>query len=75
LNQLRDALTILEKPDAVEYFGLGDRIIANGKTVIALARYMNEHRLKFAPAAGGDEEAYQKLHQAFVTYLKGARQP
>jgi hypothetical protein len=64
VNNLEDALKVLEKPDAGDYFS--GKYAARGKTVQELVKYMTENGLRFAPAMAGDEAAYEALHRALV---------
>ncbi len=64
LVRLDDALRLLRQPDAGNYFN--QTYAAKGKTVMELVRNMTEQSLRFAPAAEGDEPAYQVLHQALA---------
>jgi tRNA A-37 threonylcarbamoyl transferase component Bud32 len=66
LNQLKDALTILDQPDAASF--LNGKYAARGKTVAELVKNMREYGLKFAPAVPGDEAAYVALYRSLAAY-------
>lgn len=66
LANLDDALSVLEKPDARNYFR-GDWV-ARGGTVADLVKNMKERGLRFAPSVGGDEDAYLALQRALAGY-------
>ena len=67
LNLLGDALRALKTPDAGNYFT--GKYVARGKTVGELVKNMSG--FKFAPAAPGEEKAYQELYQDLRTYYNG----
>ncbi len=72
LHQLSDAVTALSQADAGSYFP--ERLAAKAKTVPELVKYMNDKGLKFAPAVGGDEAAYNALYNYLVGYtLQGGQ--
>jgi hypothetical protein len=66
LNQLDDGVKGLAQPDVASYFT--DKFAAKGKTVPELVQFMTSKGLKFAPATGGDEAAYQALYNYLVGY-------
>src|SRR5262249_30250144 len=66
LNQLDDALRALQQPDVADY--LGQKYMAQGKTVGDLLEFMMRKGLSFAPAVSGDEGAYQALHNYLVGF-------
>src|SRR5262249_22210439 len=66
LNQMEDALKALQQPDIADY--LGQKYVAQGKTVGDLLEYMMRKGLSFAPAVNGDEGAYQALHNYLVGF-------
>jgi hypothetical protein len=66
LGQLDDALKVLAKPHAANYFN--GKFSAKGNTVAELVRHMSREGLKFAPALTGDETAYEGLHKALAVY-------
>jgi hypothetical protein len=68
LNNFEDALLALEKGDAVEYFNF-QKFISGGKSVQAVASYMIDRGLRFAPAVlNGDDAAYQAMLTALAAY-------
>jgi hypothetical protein len=70
LTQLDDAIKLLRRPDAGEYFN--QTYAARGKTVTELVQYMTQMDLRFAPAVPGDEPAYHALHQVLAAYDRAA---
>jgi hypothetical protein len=66
LGELQEALKLLEKPHAGNYFN--GKFSARGKTVAELIHHMSKQGLRFAPAVSGDEAAYENLHRALVVY-------
>jgi hypothetical protein len=66
LNQVDDALKALQQPDVADY--LGQKYMAQGKTVGDLLDFMARKGLSFAPAVSGDEGAYQALHNYLVGF-------
>jgi hypothetical protein len=68
LNQLNDALRVLQTPDAGNYFT--GKYVARGKSVGELVK--NMAGLKFAPATPGEEKAYRELYQALAAFYGGA---
>jgi hypothetical protein len=66
LNQMDDALKALQQPDVADY--LGQKYMAQGKTVGDLLDFMARKGLSFAPAVNGDEGAYQALHNYLVGF-------
>jgi hypothetical protein len=66
LTQMDDALKALQQPDVADY--LGQKYTAQGKTVGDLLDFMSRKGLSFAPAVGGDEGAYQALHNHLVGF-------
>jgi hypothetical protein len=66
LNQMDDALKALQQPDVADY--LGQKYAAQGRTVGDLLDFMSRKGLSFAPAVGGDEGAYQALHNYLVGF-------
>jgi hypothetical protein len=61
LAQLADAFRALSRPE-----GLHEARDFKGNDVAALVRFMASRRLRFAPAAPGDEAAYRALHRLLV---------
>jgi hypothetical protein len=72
LGELKEALKLLEKPHAGNYFN--GKFSARGKTVAELIRHMSKQGLRFAPAVAGDEAAYENLHHYLVFYDVAAHQ-
>jgi hypothetical protein len=70
LNQLGDALRLLQSPDAMNY--VTGKYSAKGKNVGELVKNMSG--LRFAPAAPGEEKAYGELYQALTQYYNSAQQ-
>jgi hypothetical protein len=60
LDQLKRAVLTLASPHAAKY--VNGTWTANGKDVADLVAHLNKHGLRFAPAAPGDEAAYQALY-------------
>jgi hypothetical protein len=65
LNQLGDALSALQDPNAVSYFSSWS---PRGKNVAELVDHMKQNGLQFAPAAPGDENAYTALYFALRNF-------
>jgi hypothetical protein len=72
LGELKEALKLLEKPHAGDYFT--GKFSARGKTVGELVQHMSRQGLRFAPALAGDEPAYEYLHHYLVVYDVAAHQ-
>lgn len=70
LRQLDDAAAVLREADAGDY--LNGRYAARGANVKELLDYMTKTGIRFAPAASGQESAYNALHQALVQYDRQA---
>ena len=69
LNQLRDTIFMLERPDAAYYL-----TPLQGRTVAELVAHMKKNGVRFAAATVGCERYYVALHRALadeVTRLKG----
>jgi hypothetical protein len=69
LNELTGAVKALQDPDVAKY--VSGKWAARGRTVGELVDEMSRQGLKFAPAIGGDEAAYNALHRALVNYYGG----
>jgi hypothetical protein len=67
LNELKDSLAILERPDAATYLNP-----LKGKTIAELVAYMRTNGLNFAAATWGDERFYTALYYAMRDELKHA---
>ncbi|HJT78051.1 MAG TPA: hypothetical protein VJ739_12680 [Gemmataceae bacterium] len=67
LNELKDSLAILERPDAATYLNP-----LQGKDVVELVKYMKGNGLTFAPATWGDERFYTALYYVMRDELKQA---
>jgi hypothetical protein len=72
LGELEEALKLLVKPDAGNYFT--GKFSARGKTLGELIQYMSNQGLRFAPALAGDEAAYENLHHYLAVYDVAAHQ-
>ena len=73
LNRMASAIRGLKGNTPV---GLIDtKWAAEGLTVADLVKHMTRHKLFFAPAPSGNEEAYMTMHRNFVTYLFVLTQP
>jgi hypothetical protein len=72
LQGLNDSLVALQQPDAANYFTSQSALTA--QSVLGLVKYMNDHGLRFAAAAPGDESAYVALRDALATCYR-ANQP
>jgi len=70
LRQLDDAAAVLREADAGDY--LNGRYAARGANVKELLDYMTKTGIRFAPAASGQESAYNALHQALLQYDRQA---
>jgi hypothetical protein len=66
LKELSQAMKILQRKDVGKY--LDGSYKAEGATAGELIKNMTEKGLRFAPAAQGDEAAYNALYQALVAY-------
>jgi hypothetical protein len=75
LNRLSDAVTALAQPDVANTFTFPDQLAARGRTVPDLVRFMAEKGLKFAPAVGGDEDAYSALYKSLIASLIASAPP
>ncbi len=69
LNDLNASLTTLQQPNASNYFS--KQWTAQGNTVSELVMYMTTQGLKFAPAAPGEEAAYNMLQRMLADYQLG----
>jgi hypothetical protein len=69
LNQLRRAVRSLSDPRAANYFN--NTWTAKGRTVAELVSHLQKEGLRFAPAAPGDEAAYNALYQALRSFDAG----
>ena len=70
-NSLESSVNALERPDARKQ--ISGVYAARGRNVQELVDYMTEKGLKFAPAAPGDENSYQVIHDAFTRYARIAQ--
>jgi hypothetical protein len=70
LARLDDTARALQAPDVHDYL-IATREVRAAKTVAELVRYMADHRLQFAPATPGGEEAYQTLYGAVTDHSRG----
>jgi hypothetical protein len=70
LNQLDDALRLLQDPDAKDY--LSGALAARGKTAGDLVQHMKLNGLRFAPVSPGGERAYLAVHAALVDFARAA---
>jgi hypothetical protein len=66
LNDLEDALKVLERPDASSY--VNGKFAAKGATVRDLVNNMSKNGLSFAASVPGDEAAYVSLQRAMAQY-------
>jgi hypothetical protein len=66
LNQLDDGFKTLQGPNAANY--LNGTWAAHGNTVGEVVTGMTQQGLKFAPAAMGNESAYQAMYSAMRAY-------
>jgi hypothetical protein len=69
LNQVADAVRALSDPKVVRYFD--GTWVPRGKNVAELVANMKKEGLEFAPAAPGDEPAYNALYQAMRAFDAG----
>jgi hypothetical protein len=69
VRHLDEALVVLGRPDAGEYFTLKGRLDA--PTAGDLVKFLVQKGWAFAPAVPGDEAAYAALHRALVLYHGG----
>lgn len=65
LKEIDDSLKAMQQADLSKYFAK----ITDCKTTQDLVERMNKDGLRFGPAAGGDESAYQALHYAMSSYV------
>jgi hypothetical protein len=65
LKEIKSSLLVLQTDDAANYFN--GTYNARGATVAQLVQNMASQGLKFAPAAPGDEAAYNSLYRSLVT--------
>jgi hypothetical protein len=70
-HTLENSVNALERPDARKQ--ISGVYAARGRNVQELVDYMTENGLKFAPAAPGQENAYQVVNDAFVRYARIAQ--
>lgn len=68
LVRLQEAAQALDHQGLRADLGVAAQLPAQGQSVAALAGYMNEKGLRFAPPLPGDEAAYQDLQRAFAAY-------
>jgi hypothetical protein len=71
LNQLSDAIRALSDPNAKNYFN--GKWAAKGKNVAELVTWMTGEGVIFAPAAPGDEAAYNALYVALRNFEAALR--
>ncbi len=71
LNQLSGAVKALSDPKVANYFN--NTWKARGKNVAELVANMTREGLVFAPAAPGEEAAYNALYQALRSFEVGVR--
>jgi len=69
LNQVGNAVTALRDRNVSNYFNDNWRL--RGRTVAELVKFMADKGLWFAPAAPGDEPAYQALYYALAAFDAG----
>jgi hypothetical protein len=72
VEELNAAVRGLQQPSATSY--LNKQSLPQGRSVGDLVGFMNQKGLRFAPALSGEEGAYRSLHQALVSYSRGAMQ-
>jgi hypothetical protein len=70
LTQLQDTWAALQQPGAAKLLA-GGRLGPQVATVGDLVDQLNRQGVRFAPAARGDEEAYNALYQALLAYDVG----
>lgn len=70
LTQLRDGLKALREPNAADF--ANGKFKLKGNTVADLVEYMARNGLQFAPAVGGEENAYVAMHRALVAFSQAA---
>jgi hypothetical protein len=71
LNQLASGIKALSDPKVTNYFN--NTWNAKGKNVAELVSNMTRDGLKFAPAAPGEEAAYNSLYQALRSFERGVQ--
>ncbi len=74
LKRLQDTEAALEEKDLRGYIEAAAAMRDHGGSVAELVRYLDEHRLRIAPAWPGDEPAYLKLNEALMNYLRQAEE-
>jgi hypothetical protein len=67
---LDETVRALQGPDVRDYL-VATRELAAAKTAAELVKYLADHRLQFAPAPPGREEAYPILYRALADYAGG----
>jgi hypothetical protein len=70
LDSLKKAMRILKGPEPAKHFELG----VGGKTIGELVQNMASSGVKFGPARDGDEQFYNALYKALVSYDLGITQ-
>jgi hypothetical protein len=70
LKDLDAAVQLFKQGKAADY--LTGKTAAKSLTVRDLVAHMTDNGLRFAPAAPGDEAAYNAFYQAMVTYARDA---
>jgi len=71
LNQLKSAIKALSDPKAANYFN--NTWNAKGKNVAELVDHLTKEGLEFAPAAPGDEAAYNALYNNLRAFEAGVQ--
>jgi hypothetical protein len=68
LNELRDAIRILQNPTAVKQYLDYQSFAAKDRTVTEVIDHIIRNGLAFAPATQGDEFAYQAMYSSLASY-------
>lgn len=71
-NRLEAAAKFVKGADAAGVAGARWAVV--GAPVSDLVRHVNKYKLKFGPAAAGDEAAYFSLHRGLLAYYAGLSQ-
>jgi len=74
LNQVKAAVRALSDTNVKKYLDKNNTWNAKGKTVAELVDHMSKSGLKFAPAADGDQGAYNAAYQALRSFEAGLNQ-
>lgn len=71
-THLESAAKFLKDPNATGV--AGEKWTSIGATIADLVKHSNRFKLRFGPAAAGDEAAYESLYRGLLTYYAGLMQ-